>query len=299
MPWKPWIWTWTIWCQNVGSVSSCGSDSEFCLSYLEEEAFSPVLVEFLNSGMIYPWVFNINFPETEKENNNIYNSVQAIPAIPGFILDSSCSVCSLSSSPWLHWLLLRLPWAQFGGRCSLYQPFVSCVFSAALRRRFSPSPQVIIALSEKHRAHVPYRNSMMTSVLRDSLGGNCMTTMVATLSLEKRNIDVRWSFFPEISVWLSVLVCGMELTVLGGSPSFQLGWGVPSEVKTPPDFRASGYVPALKFPLWRTEFTKHGMVCRKLHMHALEDLLMGYLPWLDTWERRPTSFSWPTRLLVA
>ncbi|XP_052601560.1 kinesin-like protein KIF6 isoform X3 [Peromyscus californicus insignis] len=49
--------------------------------------------------------------------------------------------------------------------------------------------QVIIALSEKHRTHIPYRNSMMTSVLRDSLGGNCMTTMIATLSLEKRNID--------------------------------------------------------------------------------------------------------------
>ncbi|KAF4013362.1 hypothetical protein G4228_005014 [Cervus hanglu yarkandensis] len=49
--------------------------------------------------------------------------------------------------------------------------------------------QVIIALSEKHRWHIPYRNSMMTSVLRDSLGGNCMTTMIATLSLEKRNVD--------------------------------------------------------------------------------------------------------------
>ncbi|KAM5327959.1 kinesin-like protein KIF6 [Glossophaga mutica] len=49
--------------------------------------------------------------------------------------------------------------------------------------------QVIIALSEKHRSHIPYRNSMMTSILRDSLGGNCMTTMIATLSLEKRNID--------------------------------------------------------------------------------------------------------------
>ncbi|XP_006882221.1 PREDICTED: kinesin-like protein KIF6 [Elephantulus edwardii] len=49
--------------------------------------------------------------------------------------------------------------------------------------------QVIIALSEKHRSHIPYRNSMMTSVLRDSLGGNCMTTMIATLSLEKRNVD--------------------------------------------------------------------------------------------------------------
>uniref|UniRef100_A0A8C2VP42 Kinesin-like protein n=1 Tax=Chinchilla lanigera TaxID=34839 RepID=A0A8C2VP42_CHILA len=49
--------------------------------------------------------------------------------------------------------------------------------------------QVIIALSEKNRSHIPYRNSMMTSVLRDSLGGNCMTTMIATLSLEKRNIE--------------------------------------------------------------------------------------------------------------
>ncbi|XP_048373707.1 kinesin-like protein KIF6 isoform X2 [Sphaerodactylus townsendi] len=49
--------------------------------------------------------------------------------------------------------------------------------------------QVIIALSEKHRSHIPYRNSMMTSVLRDSLGGNCMTTMIATVSIEKRNID--------------------------------------------------------------------------------------------------------------
>ncbi|KAG8432111.1 hypothetical protein GDO86_017843 [Hymenochirus boettgeri] len=49
--------------------------------------------------------------------------------------------------------------------------------------------QVIIALAEKNRSHIPYRNSMMTSVLRDSLGGNCMTTMIATLSVEKRNID--------------------------------------------------------------------------------------------------------------
>ncbi|NWR28922.1 KIF6 protein, partial [Tachuris rubrigastra] len=49
--------------------------------------------------------------------------------------------------------------------------------------------QVIIALAEKNRSHIPYRNSMMTSVLRDSLGGNCMTAMIATLSIDKRNID--------------------------------------------------------------------------------------------------------------
>ncbi|XP_070776779.1 kinesin-like protein KIF6 [Enoplosus armatus] len=49
--------------------------------------------------------------------------------------------------------------------------------------------QVIIALSEKKRSHIPYRNSMLTSVLRDSLGGNCMTTMIATMAADKRNID--------------------------------------------------------------------------------------------------------------
>ena len=34
----------------------------------------------------------------------------------------------------------------------------------------------------KKRAHIPYRNSMMTSVLRDSLGGNCKTSMIATMN---------------------------------------------------------------------------------------------------------------------
>ncbi|KAG7386717.1 Kinesin- protein 6 [Phytophthora pseudosyringae] len=51
---------------------------------------------------------------------------------------------------------------------------------------------VIVALHEKNtkgRTHIPYRNSMMTSVLRDSLGGNCKTVMVATVSPEKDQTD--------------------------------------------------------------------------------------------------------------
>lgn len=36
---------------------------------------------------------------------------------------------------------------------------------------------------------MPYRNSMMTSILRDSLGGNCRTVMIANISLDLDNED--------------------------------------------------------------------------------------------------------------
>ncbi|XP_041472776.1 kinesin-related protein 5-like [Lytechinus variegatus] len=39
-----------------------------------------------------------------------------------------------------------------------------------------------------HR-HVPYRNSLLTMVLRDSLGGNCLTAMIATISAEEINLS--------------------------------------------------------------------------------------------------------------
>ncbi|KAL4859263.1 Kinesin-like protein KIF6 [Chlorella vulgaris] len=48
--------------------------------------------------------------------------------------------------------------------------------------------QVIISLHEK-RLHVPYRNSMLTQVLRDSLGGNTRTVMVAAVAPESQHIE--------------------------------------------------------------------------------------------------------------
>ncbi|ELU16438.1 hypothetical protein CAPTEDRAFT_138763 [Capitella teleta] len=36
--------------------------------------------------------------------------------------------------------------------------------------------------------HVPYRNSLLTMVLRDSIGGNCHTAMIATISMEAENL---------------------------------------------------------------------------------------------------------------
>ena len=42
---------------------------------------------------------------------------------------------------------------------------------------------VIAALTEnKHQEHIPYRNSVLTRLLSDSLGGNCKTTMLTMIS---------------------------------------------------------------------------------------------------------------------
>lgn len=52
--------------------------------------------------------------------------------------------------------------------------------------------QVIIALNEKNknnRIHIPYRNSLMTTILKDSLGGNCKTCLIANCSTDLQNID--------------------------------------------------------------------------------------------------------------
>lgn len=54
--------------------------------------------------------------------------------------------------------------------------------------------QVIVALHERSKGgkahvHIPYRNSMMTGILRDSLGGNCKTIMVAAAAVESSNVD--------------------------------------------------------------------------------------------------------------
>jgi kinesin family protein 6/9 len=37
--------------------------------------------------------------------------------------------------------------------------------------------------------HVPYRNSLMTLVLKDSLGGNCRTVMVAAISADAAQME--------------------------------------------------------------------------------------------------------------
>ena len=49
----------------------------------------------------------------------------------------------------------------------------------------------INALADKTKkaSHVPYRDSKLTRLLKDSLGGNCLTTMIANVSPASDQFD--------------------------------------------------------------------------------------------------------------
>ena len=55
--------------------------------------------------------------------------------------------------------------------------------SIKINKSLSALGNVINALTDtKERKHIPYRDSKLTRLLEDSLGGNCKTTMIATIS---------------------------------------------------------------------------------------------------------------------
>jgi kinesin family protein 6/9 len=49
--------------------------------------------------------------------------------------------------------------------------------------------QVVLALSTAGRDHVPYRQAKLTNLLKDSLGGNCKTSMVAAVWAEEVHME--------------------------------------------------------------------------------------------------------------
>ncbi len=55
--------------------------------------------------------------------------------------------------------------------------------SKKINQSLSALGNVIAALTEsRSRTHIPYRDSKLTRILEDSLGGNCKTTMIAMIS---------------------------------------------------------------------------------------------------------------------
>lgn len=49
--------------------------------------------------------------------------------------------------------------------------------------------QVIVALADRRREHIPFRQSKLTHCLKDSIGGNCNTLLIANIWGEKQQLE--------------------------------------------------------------------------------------------------------------
>ena len=49
--------------------------------------------------------------------------------------------------------------------------------------------QVVLALADRRRDHVPFRQSKLTACLKDSIGGNCNTRLIANVWAESAQIE--------------------------------------------------------------------------------------------------------------
>ena len=85
-------------------------------------------------------------------------------------------------------------------------PYIGCNLLSQLISSFYPmSPflrtplQVIFALTDDKQTHVPYRDSKLTRILQDSLGGNSKTVLIVALSPSR---CVFWNWYE----WVSFLV---------------------------------------------------------------------------------------------
>ncbi|KAF4669888.1 Kinesin member [Perkinsus chesapeaki] len=60
---------------------------------------------------------------------------------------------------------------------------------SSINRSCAYLEQVVLALASKGRDHVPYRQSKLTYILKDSLGGNCKSVLVAAIWPEARHFE--------------------------------------------------------------------------------------------------------------
>ena len=76
----------------------------------------------------------------------------------------------------------------------------------AVNKSLAYLEQVIMALGDKARGHIPYRQSKLTHVLRDSLGGNCNTIMIANIWPKRENVEETISTLRFSSRMMAVIV---------------------------------------------------------------------------------------------
>jgi len=77
--------------------------------------------------------------------------------------------------------------------------------------------QVVLALADRRRDHVPFRQSRLTACLKDSIGGSCSTRLIANVWAEAAQIE-------ETVTLLSDYFSGGSMIFLGTRRELRGSW---------------------------------------------------------------------------
>jgi kinesin family member 6/9 len=61
--------------------------------------------------------------------------------------------------------------------------------AAYINRSLSYLEQVVVGTCDKKRDHVPYRQCKLTNILKNSIGGNCKTILIANVFPEAGHLE--------------------------------------------------------------------------------------------------------------
>lgn len=114
-------------------------------------------------------------------------------------------VCAAHLAANAHWRACRAKTQASGQRL---------VEAAAINKSLSALGQVFLALRQ-NSSHVPYRNSKLTHILRDSLGGDAKTAMFVNVSPAESNV----------AETISTLTFGQSIRTIELGPIGQRGKG--------------------------------------------------------------------------
>ena len=70
--------------------------------------------------------------------------------------------------------------------------------------------QTVVALADKNRDHIPFRQSKLTHCLKDSIGGNCNTVLIANIWGEAAQVE-------ETVIYNTLVACNSQQLPDGAS----------------------------------------------------------------------------------
>uniref|UniRef100_A0A1I8IJC1 Kinesin-like protein n=1 Tax=Macrostomum lignano TaxID=282301 RepID=A0A1I8IJC1_9PLAT len=166
-----------------------------------QEAGSPLVITEENGG-VYVKGLNVHLAQSEEEALNLLFEGETNRATAAHALNKNSS---RSHTIFTVYLETRSRFQSNSKYTTSKINFVDLAGSERLQKTLSTGKtqqeasyinkslsfleQTVIALTEKNRDHVPYRQSKLTHYLKDSIGGGCKTILIANIWGDVRQLD--------------------------------------------------------------------------------------------------------------